>query len=392
MVVIKSLKYFFVFSMVTVITLKIVDVVVGLFFDSYSYYSTKNFERSITLREHAPLTDKHVAPSNFDMLSAQNLQQKNYRLRTDKNGFIIGPNDLQDEGKSRGVDIIFFGGSTTECIYIEEENRFPYLISTKLNKKDGKAIKVLNGGVSGNDSMHSFLADVAKGIPLKPKFVVLMHNVNDLVHLSRTGSYWDAPQSRSIVKNLESITKFSALYDLFRAIKNMLVPNIWVQTRHIFQGSIDKILTPDEWRDYRHKQFIFSDLEKIIQYQFRASLVAFVRVNRAWGIEPILMTQFNRLKKEDQFIRKIYEGEATIKNDGFLSYDEFIDLYSEGNDIVRDVAKQEKVFLIDLDKELESSSELIIDAVHLNTSGSQKVARFITHALNHSYPGVFYLK
>ena len=53
---------------------------------------------------------------------------------------------------------IFFGGSTTECIFVEESKRFPYLLTRILQRSDGTLINSLNAGVSGNHSMHSLLS------------------------------------------------------------------------------------------------------------------------------------------------------------------------------------------------------------------------------------------
>lgn len=96
------------------------------------------------------------------------------------------------------------------------------------------------------------------------------------------------------------------------------------------------------------------------------------------------MTQFNRLKKDDPFIRAAYD-----KNPQPISYDDFVRLYETTNEIVRIVAKQEKVFLIDLDAQIPSSNEYIYDAVHLNSKGSELVANIISGALKKRYPSVY---
>ena len=85
-----------------------------------------------------------------------------------------------------------------------------------------------------------------------------------------------------------------------------------------------------------------------LKADFKSSITSFVRTAKAWGIEPVLMTQFNRLKVEDEFIRKVYEK----YNKQGLSYVEFVTAYSEFNQIIRDVSREEGVFLIDLDKEV----------------------------------------
>ena len=119
-----------------------------------------------------------------------------------------------------------------------------------------------------------------------------------------------------------------------------------------------------------------NDIEQALKYQYKNALLTFVKVSRIWGSEPILMTQFNRLRSDDIFVKKLYE-----KNKQPLSYNEFIRLYEICNNIIREVAEQEKVLLIDLEKNIEPNSRFIYDAVHLNNNGSKVAAEIIAEAL-----------
>jgi lysophospholipase L1-like esterase len=368
--ILKLLVFFF----ISLLTVKLFDLALGLI-DGSDVKEHLTSKRSLLLKEHAPNLDSIVKPSNDHMVGAENLKQKDFALRTDKDGFIVGPRD-NDNAKDK-VSIIFFGGSTTECIFVEEELRFPYLISQKLN------VRILNSGVSGNHSLHSLLLLVGKGLPYKPNHVVLMHAVNDLGSLSKTLSYWDAPYGRSLVQTDAETPKRSALFKVASLVKNLLVPNLWLKTRHIFAGMALKI-APDEWAPYRDRKYEASDVETAVAEQFTAALKSFVALSRAWNIEPILMTQFNRIKKDDRFSRAAYD-----KNSQPISYDDFVRLYERTNEIVRAVAKQENVFLIDLDAQIPPSKEYIYDSVHLNTKGSELVAEKISAALKNRYPSVY---
>jgi hypothetical protein len=88
---------------------------------------------------------------------------------------------------------------------VEEDSRFPFLVQKSLiHKKTGKNIHVLNAGVSGNNSLHSLINFIAKGINVKPTTVILMHNINNLVLLSKNGSYWNALQTKAIVQTINT--------------------------------------------------------------------------------------------------------------------------------------------------------------------------------------------
>jgi hypothetical protein len=109
---------------------------------------------------------------------------------------IIGPTD--DKKINQPIGIIFCGGSTTECLYVDEESRFPYLVENLLKKEDGSSIRTLNAGAAANNTMHSLLLYLAKGAETRPKYVVLMENANDLGLLLKTGSYWSEPIGRTL--------------------------------------------------------------------------------------------------------------------------------------------------------------------------------------------------
>ena len=184
----------------TLFAIKFADVIVGNFTDSENQNSKDEIKRTILLKEISPNKDYNFKPDSGYMRRTQNLEQKKYRIRTDINGYIVGEEDFSEEKRKQPIDIIFFGGSTTECLFVDEEKRFPYLLQGLLNNKARKSVRTLNGGVSGSHSIHSLTKYIAKGIPLKPKYVALMHNVNDLSILEKTTSYWKAPMSRSTIQ------------------------------------------------------------------------------------------------------------------------------------------------------------------------------------------------
>ena len=67
-------------------------------------------QRNINLKDLGANRDSKITPTDYYMRFTENLEQKEYRLRTDDDGFIIGENNLKTEKDS--VDILFFGAST----------------------------------------------------------------------------------------------------------------------------------------------------------------------------------------------------------------------------------------------------------------------------------------
>ena len=373
---IKQVIAYFLIGLFFFSALKLLDIVVGMIvFDQTQHEQILTNQRALHLREFSPNQRVEIMPSDENMMSYQNLVRKTYTLTIDDNGFIVNGNDIDQFSDT--LSIIFFGGSTTASVLSEERDRFPSVIERSLIDADGCNIKTLNGGVWGNNSVHSLLSYIGKGLSEKPSHVVLMHNINDLVLLSKTGSYWSAPRSRAIVRETNLRTSF---VDILRETVYLLVPNIYKKVKPLFfpQGTVD------EFSGYRDNNLVYSQIEQIFNKQFRASLESFVAVSRAWRIEPVLMTQFSRFNLNDSFIRETYD-----KSKHELALEDLVKLHQHGNEIIRSVATEHGVNLIDLVKEFPQTKDYIHDIVHLNKKGNLLVAKIITEHLIEDFGDTF---
>lgn len=98
-----------------------------------------------------------------------------------------------------------------------------------------------------------------------------------------------------------------------------------------------------------------NDGDRAIKKEFRANLRSFVALAKIRGITPVLMTQANRV-----------EGDK---------------LYHQFNVIIRQVAMEEAVLLIDLAEKIPSTTEYLYDSYHFTEKGSKLAAGLITEAL-----------
>ena len=385
----KYITLIFIIIVSVLIPLKVADRLIGKDLHIEKIVAAAPFARSLILRDMEPNYDQNWTPSDAYMRNAENLEQKPYRIRTDENGFILGPDDFSRAHGAEKVDIIFFGGSTTECGYVDEEFRFPYLVSKKIKHTNGASVISLNGGVSGNHAVHSLLYFIGKGIPEKPSYIVLMHAINDLVILSKTKSYWNAPKTRSIIQtlnispvenDLRTLQSSSADNFISKQIRRRF-PNIWFKISQLSssQESLENAVA-DEWAPFRDDSASSEVLKEILISEFSSAIRSSVSLARAWGIEPILMTQFNRINEDDEFVRRQYESWKQP-----ISYTDFVVLYKMSNDIIRSIASAEGVHLIDLDRELNGSRKLMYDSVHLNSEGSKLVADIISKSLSRKF-------
>lgn len=271
-----------------------------------------NVGRFIKLREHRPQTVKLERPTRnyISHIAPNSVERKYYRVATDANGF-IGPSDIH---ANPDIKIVFLGGSTTECLYMEEDQRFPYLVGRQLESALGKKVNTYNGGVSANESMHSLNVLMNKVLPMKPQMVVFMHNINDLVILRSQGSYWYPNSLKSHVQNAKTL------------------------------------LTRYEFPDNPH-EVIDAEIIK----EFTRNLRTFIAICRIRDIQPVLMTQANRVEDDP--------------------------LYHQFNEVIKEVGKQEQVLVIDLAAAIPKQTDYLYDSYHYTAKGAALAANTISQQL-----------
>lgn len=341
----------------TIIAIIGADKLIGYFAPEAQFpIESRGVERYVLLKEYNPNFRAKYVPTERYLNNSDSLEVGEYLLRTDRHGFIENGNNINF---TENYELImFFGGSTTEQLFVNEEYRWQSILERELNNGQQIAkLKIINAGVSGNNSMHSIVNLIAKGLPLKPKFVVLMHNVNDYGLLRLSGSYWKAPADKALLQ----ISEESSLRFLIRSMKDNFVPNIY----QLYKIVKSKFSNTDDFNSIRNEEIV--SLE-IIESNFKKSLNTFIDLCFTWGIEPILMTQFNRFNSDDELVKSVFNGKGM---------EQFIKGYARLNDVIREVSVDRKVDLIDLDRIVPSTSDYMYDAVHLNENGSKLVANIM---------------
>tara|TARA_R110000796_G_scaffold252457_1_gene386866 strand:- start:20 stop:496 length:477 start_codon:yes stop_codon:yes gene_type:complete len=117
-------------------------------------------------------------------LATSELEEKDYDLNTDVNGFIT--NSLLSDRCLREKDIVLLGDSYVESLFVDEDRRMNAVI-----EKLAPNVNVLNGGYSGATSLHLVNIVVNKVIPLNPAYVVIFVPTNDQRVQFIENGYWN---------------------------------------------------------------------------------------------------------------------------------------------------------------------------------------------------------
>ena len=333
--------------------------------------------------QQSQLTGNEVSPRrylhlreidpNFKLHRSSNINENFY---ADSNGF-IEPSGIH---KNADFDIVFLGGSTTECISVDEKLRFPYLTGQLLEQKTRLKVNTYNGARAGNNSLNSYTKLLNVVLPMDPDYVVMMHAINDMAGLILTSSYWNkSNKNRFMVASFDSIAFFDQRISPHHQF-NRFFPHTRRKIKKIRNKYFDKPKVLNEWE---HSLNTGSELDTTrIFKEFKSSLNAFVLTSLAWDVEPILMTQHNRITADLQELYSDAWVSTIMLNYGYDIHG-FVAIYSRMNVIVREVAKENNISCIDLDKHIPRDEKYITDQVHLNNEGSELVAQIITDTLFH---------
>jgi len=331
--------------------------------------------RYINLREILPLVDTVDVPPDRAVRESDGLVQKPYRVRTDAQGFMLPCNHYEKPD----LTLVFLGGSTVACIYVEEENRFPYLAGRLLEERTGKKITSMNSGVGGNNSLHSLDILLNKLIPLRPDIVVMMHNLNDLVALIYDKTYWSKNPSRQPIINFYFYKNLTGLKALSTLARDMYIPNLHAATRVLSRKIFgQKAKEPDDEFAYIRGRKLTVDQDAILN-EFKMNLHSFINLCRARKITPVLMTQFNRYKADPD--PKVLKATQGFESDSGIPVSRFIELYAGFNQAIREVGQANRVMVIDLAALIPQDKQYMYDVVHLNPRGSKLAAKLISERL-----------
>jgi len=330
--------------------------------------------RYIVLREYRPDQVLEIQPTYRHVAESDGLTEKRVRLTIDGDGFI----GSAQRHETPDVTIAFLGGSTTECLYLDESKRFPSVVASLLGEKADRRVHAINAGTSGGNSLHSINKLINVVAPKNPQVVVFMDAINDLTTLAYFGSYWNADRRGNLAVIEDGEGSFP---HMLKVLAKRYMPGYFTMTM-----IVSDYLNPKVDDEFVFNQQLFNanlQREDELVALFHQQLVLFVHVARAIGATPMLMTQANRIQSNDPFVRELFRRTRPE-----LDYDRWAKAYVRFNDEIRRVAELQHVGLVDLAKAIPGTKEYVYDPVHLTEAGSVAVAEEIVKILDPVVAGI----
>lgn len=301
-------------------------------------------------------------------------------------------------GRSDRLRILALGGSTTECLLLEEGEAWPALLEALLDADNGGGVWVGNAGISGR-STREFLFDAELLVPqFDVDTVILLPGANDLTsHLQQLERF--SPRRPADTLADEDLLAASLIVNeraggprVVRELKKMF-RRPGTRGAEGAEWILQDPRTTDFYRRYRAsraRRAVMIDspakLESALE-EYEENLRHIVAKLTKAGVTPVLATQPSlwrgNLEASEESLLWLGMTVWPPQTEGgtYFSPPALATMLGWYNDRVRAVAREKKATLVDLDRLLPKSTETFYDDVHFNERGARRTAEEIARVL-----------
>jgi lysophospholipase L1-like esterase len=270
--------------------------------------------------------------------------------------------------KSPGVvRILCAGGSTTfDLLAGSDEETWPWRLEEALATADAR-VEAWNGGFPGWTSAENLISLAIRDLDLEPDVAVLLQGINDLQPASHL------PFDRQYVDGHAEVSRLALGLDRR--------PLRWTEKSLLLEAARDALFgAGDPWDRVRSAPDAGGRRETLAPEAaavFARNLRSFVALVRGHGGVPVLVTQVLRLRAASEAQDRDYlAGWLAGLDPGAAPA-----ALEELNDVLREVAAEEGVLLVDAARELEWRDEHFADPMHFSAAGSRQLAELIAARL-----------
>jgi lysophospholipase L1-like esterase len=268
--------------------------------------------------------------------------------------------------------VFMIGGSTTECMYLDDSKALHSVLQSELAKHapPGKTVKVYNAGKSGDASFDHISMLVHRIAHLQPDMITVFAGVNDLtaslgevdyLHFRDESTTVGANSFRCLMTELQLGRRWYYLVKKTRRSDREIVEEI------------------PSLSDYREKAKVraaapVAEAEprpRVAEYENNLRTLA--GVARAHGVRLVLMTQQSTWNS--QVDPKIQDWHWMLYRDreGVSYRQDVMDrALRRLNDGMRRVAREQGTGLFDVEQLIPKSSQFFYDDCHFNVAGARR--------------------
>jgi lysophospholipase L1-like esterase len=290
--------------------------------------------------------------------------------------------------------ILTVGGSTTECLYLDQTEAWPYLLEQQLNDgAEPAGVWVGNVGKSGHTSDHHAL-QAEKLLDQYPHIdaVLVLVGVNDMLHVAKVPGYQPltpdelaeafsrAPGGWNLEEASYPFYKRTELWRALRKVRNTL----FADAAPLVQDKVGDVLFQMRKNRENASSFrtTFPDLHEALA-TYRRNLDAIVDAGQKHGTKVILVTQpslwADDVSPEAQ--RLLWLGRIgpymADKQSEYFAPATLGRALNDYNNVLLDVCKTRSIDCFDLAAAMPKDPSLYYDDIHFNEAGARAVASLL---------------
>jgi lysophospholipase L1-like esterase len=305
--------------------------------------------------------------------------------------------------------ILAIGGSTTECLYLDQTEAWPFLLQEGLNQQREDKVWVGNAGVSGRTTREHVL-QMQYLLPQHPDIdlAIVLVGVNDLaLRLAQDVDYTPytlddinaqekllyraftiVPQSYYYYDEADSNLLFihkTAVWHLARQIQRNYMAG---QAQAQAQDSSGKVY--DEWRKNRQRATVIRDTLPDLSpalAEYRQNINAIINLAEQHSVRLIFLTQPSMWQADlpPELNNLLWFGaiggglgNQDIQAKAYYSTEALQAGMDRYNETLLNICQERQVECLDLAALLPKDTSVFYDDVHFNENGARQVAEHLT--------------
>ena len=221
------------------------------------------------------------------------------------------------------------------------------------------AIEYINAGVPGYGVLDSLRTLTHRVFKFEPNLIVIYHATNDLSDNSFVEAERQGLVSHRSEEELSWLSQYSLLWYLVQ--KNLRIMTLQ-RTVDELEGKIE--LNPDA-----------------LAAPFRSELLQLIHASKTATPLVALVTFSTQLRPEQSFEQRKRAATTSLYYMPYMSVEDLLIGFAIYNDVLREVADDFELVLIDHESTIPGDSDHFVDSVHFTNQGSRAMAERVARGL-----------